>query len=69
MIGKLQPQDQELEQIVLGAILIKQDILLEISELLSEETFVDFLFTDLLQRRIAKLHIEPLIEHVLHVQI
>ncbi len=39
MIGKLQPQDTDLESIVLGAILIKQDILLEISELLSEETF------------------------------
>jgi len=36
---KQQPQDVELESIVLGAILIKQDILLEISELLSEETF------------------------------
>ena len=38
-IAKLPPQELELEAIVLGAILIKQDVLLEISELLSEDSF------------------------------
>lgn len=39
MIGKIPPQNTELESIVLGSILIKPDILIDIAELLNPETF------------------------------
>jgi len=38
-LGKLPPQDVELESVIIGSIIIKNDVLIDISELLTPETF------------------------------